>query len=111
MSFHRQCIIAGMLGNPGETCSAACELRYKSLGHTCWYNFNMNHRWLTMQQLCDSNNDYETNGWFTAAPSNGKGTPLGSGYQGQDPNVVSSGNLRMALGLGWGSVMCLVLFL
>ena len=91
-----------MVGNPNEACSAACELRYKSLGNECWSTFHLNYRWQKMQQLCDSNNDYEINGWFTAAP----GTGTTTGYSGvsagsvltSSASTVGTGVVGMVLG-------------
>lgn len=50
------CIIANMVGNLGETCSMACELKYKSLGHQCWITHHNGVYWYNMQKLCDPTN-------------------------------------------------------
>jgi len=82
------CVIANMVGNPGEACSVACELKYKNLGADCYEAFGMNWQWSRMQQLCDPEDTYRKQGYFTRAQ------PASSQIQGVDPSHVSSASFR-----------------
>lgn len=112
----KQCLLADMVGNPGEFCSEACEKRYKSLGYDCWKAFNVGLEWYFMQKLCDSQNSYYKNGYFNPPPDHpdyllsGIYIPGGGEFQGKKGTAsfgrqtAPGGGLLLLPLLLWGGV-------